>query len=64
LFSNEKPAIDWQSRVFLEIYSIVSEWMTHDARRRGTAVPNPDGPGLETLRRPRWREYQFHWNAT
>jgi hypothetical protein len=39
LFPNKKPAIDWQSRVFGNL-SYRLENSTHDAKRRGAAVPN------------------------
>jgi hypothetical protein len=40
LFPNKKPAIDWQSRVLLEIYCYRLENSTHDAKQTRAVMPN------------------------
>jgi hypothetical protein len=39
-FISEKPAIDWQSRVFQKFLVLVSEPLTRAAKKTGVALPN------------------------
>jgi hypothetical protein len=48
-FPNKKPAIDWQSRVVLEILCFRLELSVRVAKRRVAAMPNPDQSGLTLL---------------
>jgi hypothetical protein len=41
-FTSEKPAIDWQSRVFQKCFVLESEPLTRAASKTGAALPNSD----------------------